>query len=249
MGYEISYQVRKLGNFLAEFPMHHCVPIYFGNPRIVDSKVNNGTATLLKRNGKYYVVTNHHVLEAYFERMGNETGISLHIGGLRVEDISSRLVFDSPEIDICVFEFSGCKESEFELGGNVPTEFYELGEIHSSINKGELVAFGGYPGMFRIRSGQNHLSFRTFSSGASVVHEMTDRNIIVSIDHDEASVTMLSLDMPPDDIAGLSGGPVFEISKTGLITTFRFAGIVAECNSNYQVMFAKPVSLFASAFK
>ncbi len=249
MEFEISSQERKLGNYLAEFPLNHCVPIYFGNPRIVDSKVNNGTATLLKRNGKLYVVTNHHVLESFLGRTKGEEGIILHVGGLYVKDISSRLVFDSSEIDISIFEFSDHKESEFELYGNVPTSFYELGDIQLSINIGEVVAFGGYPGVFRIRDEKNQLSFRTFSSGASIVHEATDRNIVVSIEHDQSSVTMLSPDLPPANIAGLSGGPVFEISQTGLIATFRFAGIIAECNPSFQVMFAKPVTLFETALK
>jgi len=248
MGLNLNDQEKRLGNYLCEFPMNHCVPFYFGNPRSLDSKVNNGTATLLKKNNKLYVVTNHHVVEEFLKRVSCEEGIDLQIGGLRVTDIKNRIIINDPEIDICLIDFSDCKEVDFHMHGNVTTKFFELGEIRSSISTGKFVAFGGYPGTFRTRQELNQLSFHTFSSGASTVHEVSNSNIVVSINHEESLITRLSDVSPPDEIGGLSGGPVFEISNSGLITTFKFAGIIAECSLNLQVMFAKPVMLFADAF-
>lgn len=247
MGLLLGSQEKLLGNYLCELPMQHCVPIYFGNPSRIDSKINNGTATLLKKSGKLFVVTNHHVLEEYFTRVAKEDGIQLQIGGCRITDIGNHIVLNEQSIDVCVMEFTGHNEAEFRMEGNVPTIFYEVGELEPSLNKGKVVAFGGYPGVFRIREELRHVNFHTMSSGASIVHEISDKNIIVSIDHNEESITHLSSTAPPPNIRGVSGGPVFEINSSGRFMTIRFSGIVSECSENLQVMFAKPVGLFATA--
>ena len=246
---ELSDNEKTLANYLSEFPMNHSVPVYFGNPLSVDSDINNGTATLLKRNNRLYAITNHHVINGYLSRCEKEDGISLMIGGYYVKNILEHIAFNNKEFDICVLEFTGQKEDDFRMQGNVPTKFYELGKTEKTVKKGAVVAFGGYPGVFRVRKSTNQVEFHTLSSGASVVKEISDRNIIVSINHEKSAITTLTDVEPPSNIGGMSGGPVFEISKEGSITMFRFCGIIAECNDNYKVMFAKPVSLFASVIR
>ncbi len=245
---KLSAQDRKLANYLCEFPMIHSVPFYFGNPERDDSKVNNGTATLLKRGEFLYVVTNHHVFAKFYARQESEEGVTLQIGGLNVDTVSDRVMLNDEGIDVCVLDMSGYGEEEFRMFGNVPTQFHELGDIPEDIRQGKVVAFGGFPGSFRDRVGTNEVNFHTFSSGASVVEEITDRNIIVNIDHSESLITSLSDKAPPADVGGMSGGPVFLFSAEGRIATFGLAGIISECNENLSVMMAKPVQLFAHVF-
>src|SRR6266853_3999834 len=56
-----------LGEVMQKFPLRFCKPIFFGAPpsRQFPTKVNNGTATLLLRNGEYLVVTCAHVLSHF----------------------------------------------------------------------------------------------------------------------------------------------------------------------------------------
>jgi|GEM_PF-6492911 len=244
----LSQQERKLASFLAEFSMIHSAPIYFGNPTQIDSRINNGSASLLKRGSRLFVATNHHVIFEFASRRASEDGVILQVGGLNFESVADRIVYRDPGFDICVIEFSEYTESDFQLFGNVPTKFYELGNIEKLDVEVKAVAFGGYPGVFRNRVGSNNVHFHTFSSGASVIEAITDLNIVVNIDHSENLITSLTPEAAPHSIAGLSGGPVFAVSSTGALATFNFVGIISECNENFKIMFAKPVQLFAGAF-
>ncbi len=248
MKLDLTPQDKKLANYLAEFPMICSAPFYFGNPSRPESKINNGTATLLKRDNRLFVVTNHHVLSAFYARQESEEGVTLQVGGLNVDAVTNRVLFDDDSADACVLDFSDYREADFNMFGDVPTEFYELGDIEHSDRRGKAVAFGGYPGAFRVQVATNEVHFHTFSSGASIVEDTTDRNIIVNINHNESLITSLTPAAPPAEIGGMSGGPVFVISSTNEIVTFRFAGIISECNQNLNVMFVKPVELFAHAF-
>jgi hypothetical protein len=248
MRLDLSGLDRTLANYLCETPMHHSVPIYFGNPLNRDSKVNNGTATLVKKNNLLYAVTNHHVLSEYLDRKNKDNGVTLQIGGLIVQNISERIRFDDKDIDICVLDFPDHQESDFRMGGDVPTKFYELGENFIKEITGTVVAFGGYPGSFRARGSDNHVSFRTVSSGCSVIEDKSDRAILVSINHDKDAITLLGDKPPPEDIAGMSGGPVFEIARVSNLTTLRLVGVIYECSNDFKVLFARPLSSFASAF-
>lgn len=248
MELNLSPQDRRLATYLAEFPMIHSTPVYFGNPERDDSKINNGTASLLKRGNRLFSVTNHHVIAKFDERKNSEDGVLLQLGGLNFESLTNRIIYNDEDIDVCVMEFSDFSVADFQLFGNVPTNFYELGNIDELDVEPKAVAFGGYPGVFRERINTNKVNFNTFSSGASVIETITDRNIVVSIDHSEDMITSLSPEAPPHNIAGLSGGPVFAVSSAGKLATFNFVGIISECNENLQVLFAKPVQLFRHAF-
>jgi len=248
MGLDLNGIDKALANYLCETPMHHSVPIYFGNSSNSDSKVNNGTAALIKKNNLLYAVTNHHVLSEYLDRKKKDNDITLQIGGLSVPTISEIIRFDDEELDICVFEFPNHQESDFRMNGDVPTKFYELGEKFADEITGTVVAFGGYPGSFRSRGSANHVSFRTVSSGCSVIEDKSDRTIVVSINHDKDAITLLGDTPPPEDIAGMSGGPVFEIARASNLTTMRLVGIIYECSDDFKVLFARPLSLFAGAF-
>lgn len=248
MGLDLNGPDKTLANYLCETPMHHSAPIYFGNPSYKDSKVSNGTATLIKKNNHLYAVTNHHVLSEYLERKKKDNDITLQIGGLYVPAISEIVLFDDKDVDICVFHFPNHQESDFWMNGDVPTKFYELGENFDDEITGTVVAFGGYPGSFRSRGSTNHVSFRTVSSGCSVIEDKSDLNIVVSINHDKDAITLLGETPPPEDIAGMSGGPVFEIVRENNLTCLRLVGIIYECSNDFKVLFVRPLSLFADAF-
>ena len=249
MKLNLSPQDLKLGNYLAEFPMIHSAPIYFGNPNEAGLKINNGTGSLLKRDRRLFVATNHHVVDEYRERCRSEAGISLEVGGLTVDALEERVCFEDDAADVVVIDFSDRQVTDFGMFGDVPTQFHEIGEIDpGEQQKGKVVAFGGYPGAFRVQVSTNEVNFHTFSSGASIVEEVTERMIVVNIDHSESKITSLSPKAPPAKLGGLSGGPVFLISSVRGLTTFRFAGIISECSNDFNVMFAKPVHLFSRAF-
>ena len=247
MSVKLNLQDRKLANYFAEYPLNFSVPFYFGNPTDPKSEVNNGTATLLKRRNKHFVVTNHHVLSKFIEREKLDPGVHLCVGGLIVENVADRILFDDGDLDISVVDFSDKKKDEFKMFGNIPTNFYELGDLQPLEQAGTVVAFGGYPRDLRNRIDVNKMRFNSFSSGASVVHGYSDQNIVVSINHNESLITSLSGPPAPEDLRGMSGGPVFKIVVERNMQTLRFAGIIYEFSTDFKVMRAKPLDLFSSA--
>src|SRR5258708_9854040 len=86
---------RGLGEVMQKFPLRFCKPIFFGAPpsRERDTKVNNGTATLLQRNGECVVVTCAHVLTHYRTLRQSDPTCLLTIGNCSLDPLT-QLVSD-----------------------------------------------------------------------------------------------------------------------------------------------------------
>lgn len=106
-----------------KFPMQFAAPIYFGVPSEANSKINNGTITLIKFRGHKFGITNHHVIYKYKIRNRSEKGLSLNIGNFRVNDLNEITIHEDKEADLFVMDLNHASEDDLESGDEVPTFF------------------------------------------------------------------------------------------------------------------------------
>lgn len=234
----------KLSREMVRFSLKFCNACYFGNPSDENVKVNSGTMTLVNYCGEQFGITNFHVVDAYRERLRNESDIEFYIGNSPI-NLDKALIDEDKDLDLCTLNLSAYEEGCFGSNGEIPTHFYELGDFSTGdVKKGDFVLFGGFPGVWRTRPETNHLIFDSLSSGSTEVSEVTHRNIRCELALEKCVVTLNKQQNEfPDNLGGLSDGPVFlhKIHTSG-ISTFKLIGLIYEYMEEYDSIIIRPLS-------
>ena len=241
---KLSYQEKQLINQLERFSINFCSPCFFGDFRDDNVKVNNGTITLIRYQGHRYGLTNYHVIDTFRERLRIEPSIKLNIGNQEV-DLLDQVISESIEFDLCIISLDNFSETSFKSFGDVPTIFFDIDDFSlGSLEEGDFVVFGGYPGEWRLRPQANHLVFDTFSSGGSKVVLINEKFIKCELALHECYINMTQRNELPKIFGGLSGGPVFYRQKSSSgIETFKMVGILCEFGENLGIFDIRPISL------
>ena len=246
-----SEEERALADTLVRYPMMFCNACYFGDPADSEVKVNNGTMTLISRNSKRFGITNYHVIEEYRNRRSEEPNIRFCVGNAEI-DVESAILDEDQDLDLCTFCFDEYEEESFGSDGEVPTRFLEIESFeNTNLQEGSFVLLGGYPGVWRERPSSNHLIFDTLSSGGMEVMDVSQRNIRCELALDKCVVSLSDhRDEFPNNLGGLSGGPVFfhELSPAG-ISIFKFVGVIYEFMPNFDSILIRPATFIDSDFK
>jgi len=248
--HNISEAERILADTLVRYPMMFCSACYFGDPSDKSMKVNNGTMTLIKHNSKRYGITNYHVVQEYRNRFLDEPDIRFCVGNVEI-DLESAVLDEDRNLDLCTLNFDEYDEESFGSGGDVPTRFLNIENFDTiGLKEGDYVLFGGYPGVWRERPTSNHLIFDTLSTGGTQVIDVTPRNIICELAIDKCIISLSNhRERFPDNLGGLSGGPVFfhELSGAG-ISIFKFVGIIYEHMQDFDSVLIRPASFIDNDF-
>lgn len=237
-------KVEDLAEVLTRYPMSFCTACFFGNPKHAEGKVNNGTLSLLKYNGERYGITNYHVIAEYRRRLAEDSELQLYFGRTRV-DLDSVLFDEDEDLDLCIFYLDEYAESDFAMDGEVPTQFFPVGDLHyvTKLASGDFILMGGYPGVWRVKLSALEYQFDTLSSGGTEVAEVTKKNIRCELKLDQCIVTSKHGRDFPENIGGLSGGPVFHHSLTQAgISKFEFVGVIYEHMFEYDSVLIRPAS-------
>lgn len=247
----ISEEEKQLARELSKFPMKFCNACYFGDPTDEGVLVNNGTMTLIKYNNQRYGITNHHVIDAYRSRLVDEPNIKFCVGNAEI-DLNASIIDENEDIDLCTVDLNAYDEESFKSLGLVPTIFFEVDDFTiGDLKEGDFILFGGYPGAWRERPESNHLIFDTLSSGATEVNTVSNQNIICELSLEKCITTLMGhRDRLPDNLGGISGGPVFQhkVTDSG-ISVFKLVGIIYEYSQNYETFFMRPISFLTEELK
>lgn len=242
-------RIRQLSEQFVRIPLNFATPVYFGEfwKDASDARINNGTATLLRLNGRQFCITNHHVIKAYRELKFSDDRIAFQIGNIQIEP-ENHLVSESEKFDLVVLDISDFPESDIATRGEVPTQFLEASNWPPQApNVGDFVMFGGYPGYWRDVTGKREIRFDTFSSGASEVHTSRSDTIICRLQLD-LCIHHTNVDGrdSPGALTGLSGGPVLiERQSEAGISTFELVGIIYEYSESLDLLHIRPISLIS----
>lgn len=227
---------------LREFAMARCAPFFWsfqhgtGQP-----KIRNGTVTYVRTGQRDIGITASHVYDSrlqvpsYLRDLADHPDTEAQFGG-RVAYPELQHIDHNPSLDLATF--------------NVPEEFVLKAHkaIHTTaswpprpIRPGELVLYGGYPGVLKEPSGGQIVW--PFQSFIWRVTDVTDANILMHVDfpnlfwpgHEEERIN--------DNPRGISGGPVFRIiedlpnRRVGL----ELVGIIYEYFEPWEVVQARHI--------
>lgn len=237
---------KALAEVLVRYPMMFCVPCFFGAPGSNDGRLNNATLTLLEYKGERYGITNYHVIDEYRRRLAEDPGVHLYFGGVKA-DLDLVLLDEDSDVDICVFYLEEYPEKDFATDGEVPTQFFPVGDLCyvENLVAGDFVLMGGYPGAWRVKLSSLNFQFDTLSFGGTEVSEATEMNIRCELKVGQSTLVSKNREKFPDNIGGLSGGPVFHHSVTNRgISKFEFVGVIYEYIHEYDSVLIRPASIF-----
>lgn len=224
--------------------MRFCTPIFFGSPRNAASKINNGTATLIRFRDNQLAVTNQHVIYEYRKRIRSEKNIALYIGNFEIHNLNDVLVYEDKDMDLCIINLEHANPNQLQLGHEVPTEFYGAAEFEDfQMLEESVVVFGGYPGILREKESPTDIVFGTASSGGGRVITATDRNILFEGLRNGA-VVFNHNNFTPIDFGGMSGGPILLRDSTDPMNPkFALIGIIYQYTSPTDTFYARPLHL------
>jgi Trypsin-like peptidase domain len=235
-----------LGEVMQKFPLRFCKPILFGMPPSpkYPAKVNNGTATLLKRNGEHFVVTCAHVLNHYRTVSHGNPAVFFAVGNCHFDPLP-QIVAEDAALDICIIRMTSAQVREVvDTRSGIGQDFFELdARTTQPVKTGEFVTFAGFPGDLRRLESLDAFNFGTYSSGAARV---TDRHIDYLVCQFERECWVRSGDAgepEPDSLGGMSGGPAFVVrhSPEGIIS-YEFSGIIYKMHEASESLYIRELS-------
>jgi trypsin-like peptidase len=215
-----------LGREFGKFPLQFAKPLLFGEypSRQRPSRINNGTASLLRLDCGPVAVTCHHVIDYYRERLKSGERCLFQIAGCRFDPLD-QLISESSAVDLAVLRLTQEQADKVLTWGSLPSQFYTpVSWPPPSPLEGDDVLFSGYPGKWRTTQDYDSVQFASYTGGHRVTAVGT-RSFISEVDQEHSAKTIYLGGLNDlTEFGGMSGGPVFVLRKLNL----EFVGIVRE---------------------
>jgi hypothetical protein len=225
-----------LWKVLIDFPAGFMEPIFIGDPPMLQRipACATGTGTLAHLNGRYLIITCHHVLKAYRDLQGQPR--HFQVGGLPL-DPDVQLVDLSQQLDLAVLEVQPHQlvDTSLELGLQRAKFFGPATWPPKPVEKTDAVSFAGFPAVWREQTGLNRFEMFMFSHGAAGVYSARETHFATRLELDK--VVTLSSAKQVTDMGGMSGGPVFRWRSKS--PEPQLVGIVYEYQSSFDLLFAR----------
>ena len=234
-----------LGKEMAKFPLRFAKAAFFGDrpAKQKPQNVNHGTVTLLELNGRPIALTCSHVLDAY-RRIHAKPNVIFQIGNLKFNPLE-RIIdeSESSKLDIVTIDLQGLNLKELMGPEEIGSSFFTPVQWPpKSIQQGEFVAFGGFPGVWRQNVSWYEMIFDSWSSGSTQVSLVREEYFVCQF---EREYWIESFNIHGHDgldlhkLGGLSGGPVFIYRNI----YWEFIGMIYEFSENFDLMYVRPASL------
>ena len=188
--------------------------------------IRNGTTFFLDAGRGPFGVTAGHVFDGYCEWAGDVPRRRCQLGGTKTQslDLRKRLIARGKRIDLATYSVTPQEVAA--------TGVQILGLTQSSWPPpppavGDVVVFGGFPGVDRGITRFAHITFGYYSGGG-LIDSVSDQHLTSIVRH-EYMVELPGLKKPGPgyDIAGMSGGPVLVVGR-GDVVTWRLGGIISD---------------------
>lgn len=234
-----------LGKEMAKFPLRFAKAAFFGNrpTKQKPQKVNQGTVTLLELNSRPIALTCSHVLDEYRKIHGNPNVI-FQIGDLEFNPLE-RIIdeSESSKLDIATIDLQGLNLEELIGSEEIGSSFFSpMQWPPNSIQQGEFVAMGGFPGVWRKHISWYETIANSWSSGATQVSLVREKHFVCQFEREYwvESFNKYGHDgLNLHELVSLSGGPVF-IHRN---IYWEFIGIIYEFSKDFDLMYIRPASL------
>ena len=202
-------EARALAKEMAKFPAMFAAAVFFGKrpSREQSAEINNGTITLIDLGNGPIGITCYHVIDEYRNRHNEDPSVVFQIGNADIDPLAQM------------------------IGSLV---FKPITWPPESLKEGDYVAFTGFPGSLRTVTSFDELDFPCWSSGASQVSSVSERQFVSAFER-EYWVSSFGENhyMELNALGGMSGGPAF--IHRGL--SWDFVGIISEYSEEYDAVF------------
>jgi hypothetical protein len=195
-----------------------------------EQQVTNGTAFFVRTPKKLFGVTARHVVDAFIKaKAAKPTTCQLMD---KAFPLDQAIISLGKTADIATFRVS--EKLIRKLGKQACTAWPPM---MPQVGKGMICA--GYPGVERIQTGIQEHNFGIYCAG-SVAHSVGVTRIASEPLRREEVLDTLGLGLPSDvyDLGGMSGGPVFALVETGIVS-WRLSGVISEGMSVGHVYWAE----------
>lgn len=229
-----------LGREIVRFPLQFAQPVLIGpGPRAGQAPtLSNGTATLLRLDGREFAVTCEHVLAKYRElRAGGDRTVVFQVGMLAF-DPEDRLTAEDKRLDLAVFDLTNLGHARASVRGSGAFQFHEPRAWPPALPtpEEEFVSLAGFPGAGRQPPVGDHIDFDTFALGAHPVTSAHRERLTFQF---EREYWEPSYGQPDPDFAalgGMSGGPVMVMRRLH----WDMAGFITHFSESWDLLFAAP---------
>ncbi len=222
---------RTLLNVYQAWAKSLCAPVFW---RDADNQMHNGTMTFVRTRSSVLGITNAHVAEG-LATCTDESGCQL--GGAHFDP--SRFIARHPTMDLASFRLSDVILApagifERQDAATVPTW------PPTPPSEGDVVLFGGYPGIYRDENAENVDFMFTWFAGK--VASASDNQVGMVLGIERSRSYSPSRVLPHADLGGWSGGPVFTVVDANGIERLELSAIIYEYSQVYEIAFAHPLS-------
>ena len=221
---------------IAQYAMRFAQPLFFGHSPAVayTQSLSNGTASLLKLQGRYLAVTCFHVYDAYRTAKASNPEVIFQIGRLGF-DPAAHLLSESAALDLAILNVTPLVREDGDLH---PGDFFEAstwppGDLADT----DLLAFAGYPGVWRNQLALGYLRFYAVTSGTAEIAALGESHLVTRMAFDEAEVAIRD-GLVLGSLGGLSGGPVF-VWRPGVLLLTELVGFATEYQDDLDLLYVR----------
>jgi hypothetical protein len=220
---------------ISKYPVRFAAPVFFGESphRSLAASLQNGTATLLKLEGRFLAITCQHVVEGFRRRASaGETFFQVAHARLNPEEhlIDENVALDLAVLDITPFvdRAPHLTEANFASAPTWPPR---------QVSAEDVICMAGFPGVWREQIDEGYLRFYSFSSGAAEVVSVRDSQLATTVQIEQC-INQLNHGLVLGSLGGLSGGPVFAWRKTPVLHA-ELIGFIYEYQETFDLMLVR----------
>lgn len=229
-------QIRTLLDVYQAWAKSTCAPLFW---RDANQEMHNATMTFVRTHSEVLGITNAHVAEGFAD-CTDESGRICQLGAARLDP--ARFIARHQIMDLASFRLSDVILAQAE-------HLERLDAVTVPVwpptppQEGDVVMFGGYPGIYR-EERDNNVDF-LFTWFAGKVASASEKNVGMVLEL-ATSKSLSSSRVPPHaDLGGWSGGPVFTVVDSNGIERIELSAIIYEYSAAYEIAFAHPMSQLA----
>jgi hypothetical protein len=207
-------------------------PFWWREPaRTEDHPFMGGTICFVHTGTRLLGITAAHIHEAYRSRL-NEGHIQwCQIGGHSFDPVA-RLIDIEPHSDIATYDLSEVQVNAADADIHYAPAWPPL------VEESDVSIVGGWPWRLSTDSpDQAHHYFLHFIAKVSTASE----NQIGVVTQTTTSIPWGNTSLPPGtNLGGMSGGPVYKVSETGLVA-LTLVGVISQYQPGFEIALARPL--------
>lgn len=220
--------LRQFGKWLEDCS----APIWFRNEQLNRLQ---GTMTFVDTGDRILGLTAGHVADRLFECWDKTPGKGCQVGHAELDP--DRLIDRHPSLDLASFDLGRVFATTAQKN---PVSVASWPPLPPAV--GENVFLGGYPGKHRKERPEINEIQVDFVHFKVPVSDISETEFVMCLDiANSASLSRERIDAG-EDLGGISGGGVFRVEESGLITRLELLGIVQRGLTELEVYFAHPLS-------